>query len=274
MDEKLLRFFKKINFNDAIAFENCRLKECAINGKENTWTIRIIGDELVPVQSVTRLKTLCAEGLEDVNKIFIEIEYEHLDPELVLDYFLYYLDIIIKDSPSLSGLNKDNIKIDDDIIIVEVTSKSEETLLKRESKKIMKKLDTLGIHNFDVTFVINEEAQKEIRKIIEKTKEDVVVPRIVASTNDDKPKWQQRKKVEYEREGIVPISSIDREENAVNIEAYVFDAEFNQLTKKDGTPLFLITLKISDNTSSILAKTFAHDEEEFTKMGKELKKEN
>ena len=274
MDEKLLRFFKKINFNDAIAFENCRLKECAINRKENTWTIRIIGDELVPVQSVTRLKTLCAEGLEDVNKIFIEIEYEHLDPELVLDYFLYYLDIIIKDSPSLSGLNKDNIKIDDDIIIVEVTSKSEETLLKRESKKIMKKLDTLGIHNFDVTFVINEEAQKEIRKIIEKTKEDVVVPRIVASTNDDKPKWQQRKKVEYEREGIVPISSIDREENAVNIEAYVFDAEFNQLTKKDGTPLFLITLKISDNTSSILAKTFAHDEEEFTKMGKELKKGN
>ena len=91
MDEKLLRFFKKINFNDAIAFENCRLKECAINRKENTWTIRIIGDELVPVQSVTRLKTLCAEGLEDVNKIFIEIEYEHLDPELVLDYFLYYL---------------------------------------------------------------------------------------------------------------------------------------------------------------------------------------
>ena len=44
-----------------------------------------------------------------------------------------------------------------------------------------------------------------------------------------------KKKVEYQREGVVPISSITQDENAVNIEAYIFGSEFNQLTKKDVT---------------------------------------
>lgn len=55
------------------------------------------------------------------------------------------------------------------------------------------------------------------------------------------------------------------------MEAYIFSADFSVLKKKDGNPLYLVTLKISDNTSSILAKTFAGDEEEFNKYGKELK---
>ena len=55
------------------------------------------------------------------------------------------------------------------------------------------------------------------------------------------------------------------------MEAYIFSTDFSVLKKKDGNPLYLVTLKISDNTSSILAKTFAGDEEEFNKYGKELK---
>ena len=131
-------------------------------------------------------------------------------------------------------------------------------------------MEDLGIHGFEVSFVINESEKEKIKQQIEKEKEEVVIPKRMEST--DKPKWQAKKKVEYQREGIVPISSITREENSVNLEAYVFDAEYNALTKKDGTPLYLATLKISDNTSSILAKTFARDEEEFAILGKNLKK--
>ncbi|MDE5889280.1 MAG: PHP domain-containing protein, partial [Bacilli bacterium] len=83
--------------------------------------------------------------------------------------------------------------------------------------------------------------------------------------------WIPKKKIEYSREGLVTIESIDREENNVHLEAYVFGAEFNQLKTKDGRDLYLITLKISDNTSSILAKCFAKDEEDFIAKSKELK---
>ena len=34
MDEKLLRFFKLVNYNDAIAFENASLKDMIVNTKE------------------------------------------------------------------------------------------------------------------------------------------------------------------------------------------------------------------------------------------------
>lgn len=270
MDEKLLRFFKLVNFNDAIAFENATLKDMVVNTKENSWTLRIIAENIININSIMNLKRLCADGVDKVSKINIEITYNNINPDDVLEYFIYFLNKVINQNPSLLGVNTDNIHIDDEVIIVEVTSKIEETTLKKECKKISKTMEDLGIHGFEVSFVINESEKEKIKQQIEKEKEEVVIPKRMEST--DKPKWQAKKKVEYQREGIVPISSITREENSVNLEAYVFDAEYNALTKKDGTPLYLATLKISDNTSSILAKTFARDEEEFATLGKNLKK--
>lgn len=271
MDEKLLRFFKLVNYNDVLAFEQATLKDMVVNRKENTWTLRIIAKEIIPIQSMLQLRRLCADGAEDVKKIFIQMTYEELNPELVMEYFLYYFDDVVEENPSLSGIDKDKIKLDDDIILIEVTSKLEENVLKKECKKIMKKLEEMGISGIDISFILNEKEVEKIKEQIEKEKADVKIP-IPVMKEETKPKWQMRKKVEYQREGLVSIASLNQEENAVNLEAYIFDAEFTQLTKKDGTPLFLVTLKISDNSSSILGKTFAKDEEEFVKFGKELKK--
>lgn len=271
MDDKLLRFLKLINYSDVLAFENCRLKDMVINKKDNTWTLRIIGDDLVNVDSMVNLKHLCSDGVDNVKKIFIEMYYDHLSSDLVLDYFIYYLDKVIDDNPSLAGIDLDKIRIDDEVIIVEVTSEIEETTLKREVKKIMKSLKDMGINGFEISFVINKEEKKKIKEQIEKEKENVKIPRAPKMEENNNGKWTPKKKVDYQREGVVSISSLVREENGVNLEAYIFGAEFNQLTKKDGTPLYLVTLKISDNTSSIYAKTFASDEDEFIKFGKELK---
>ncbi len=269
MDEKLLRFFKLINFNDVISFEDCHLKDMVVNRRDNTWTLRISSKEIIPIESMLRLKKLCSEGIDNVEKIYIQMFYEHLDEALVLDYFLYYFNNLIEENPSLGGIDKDKIHIDGEVIIIEVTSKIEETILKKECRKIIKKLEDMDISGFEVSFVLNLEEKDKIINKIEQEKINVKIPKV--STREEK-KWKPRTKVDYQREGVVPISSIDREENAVNIEAYVFDAEFNQLTKKDGNPLYLVTLKISDNTSSILAKAFARDEEEFIQYGKDLKK--
>lgn len=271
MDDKLLRFFKLVNFNDCLAFEDATLKDMVVNRKENTWTLRINAKDIVDLNAMLSLKRLCSDGVDDVKHIYIEMTYENLDSERIIEYFMHYLDILIEANPSLSGLNRDLIRIDDEIIIVEVTSKIEETILKKECKKILKNLSEMGINGIDVSFVINEEEAKFIKEKIEREKAEVVIPRPV-NQEEAKPKWQPKKKVEYQRDGIVPISSLNQDENAVNLEAYVFDAEFTQLTKKDGDPLYLVTLKISDNTSSILGKTFASDEEEFASMGKDLKK--
>ena len=269
MDEKLINFFKLINYNDIIAFENATFKEMAIRDNGTTWVIRINAKEIIPVKSMMNLITLCKDGVKEVKSIIIEMNYDVLSSSLVLDYFLFFLDNVIDNYPSLSGINKDKIDIDDDIILIEVTSKSEEATLKKEVKKILKQMETLGIKGFDVSFKINEEENKLVKENIEKAKENVIIPQKIVV--EEKPKWTPKKKVDYQREGIVSIASIEKEENAVNLEAYIFDADFSVLKKKDGNLLYLVTLKISDNTSSILAKTFASDEEEFNKYSKELK---
>ena len=51
MDEKLLRFFKLIGFNDIIAFEEASLKDMVINRKEHTWLLRINAKNIINVYS-------------------------------------------------------------------------------------------------------------------------------------------------------------------------------------------------------------------------------
>lgn len=135
MDEKLLRFFKLVNYNDAIAFENASLKDMIVNTKDNSWTLRIIADNIINISSIINLKKLCADGVDKVDKINIEISYNSLNPDDVLEYFIYFFNKVINQNPSLSGVNTDKIKIDDEVIIVEVTSKIEETTLKKNVRR-------------------------------------------------------------------------------------------------------------------------------------------
>lgn len=272
MDDRLQRFFNKIHFNDTIPFENTKFIEMAIKENGNVWVLRLHAPDIIPVETMTKLVDMCSEGLNDVKQILIEMSYDNLNENTILDYFIYYVNKVIVNSPSLSGINTDTFTIKNNTILINVTSKIEEATLKKESKKILKNMELLGINGVNIEFKINEADKKEIKEIIEKQKKEVKAVRVVVE--EQKPAWQQRKKVEFQREGVVPIVSINQEENAVNLEAYIFDSEFNVLKKKDGNPLYLITLKISDNTSSILAKTFASDEDEFNEYGKQLKKGN
>ena len=90
MDEKLLRFFKKINFNDVESFDECKLKECSINKKDNTWTLKIESPNLVNVNSVIKLINLCRDGIDSVDHIYIQMIYESLNPNDVLEYYIYF----------------------------------------------------------------------------------------------------------------------------------------------------------------------------------------
>ena len=79
MDERLLRFFKKINFNDVASFDECTLRECVINKKGNYWTLKIDANNIINVNSLSSLITLCKDGIEDVKKINIEMYYQNED---------------------------------------------------------------------------------------------------------------------------------------------------------------------------------------------------
>ncbi len=271
------KFLKSINYEDENGdFEEASISSVKINKKKSTCEVFISSER--PINPVASIKLLdnAKKGLngDKKNKCHINYIYDTYEDEDILEAFKVLLGELIIKRPSLVSLENQNILIDEDEITIEVDSSYEEyDMLKKELNNLGKKLEDIGFYEMNVSIDINHENEKKIQDEIEadKNKEieiDYVEPEETSYGNG---KWTPKKKVNYSREGVVTISSIDQEENNVHLEAYVFGSEFNQIKTKDGRDIYLVSLKLSDNTSSIVAKCFAKDEEDFNEKSKELK---
>lgn len=280
MQQKLLNFFTSVGFVDQDGdFEGATISKVVLNKKNESFEVFIENDRPINPVATLALNKCALNGINGSKKCHVNYIYNDMDDNDILEAFKVLLGELINKRPSLVSLENKNISIDDDFIIIELDSRSEEyDILKKEIKGLGEGLVDLGFYEMEITTAINKENEKRIQEELEEIKSRPIeiefMPEPETNNNGGgygKGGWTPKKKVEYSREGIVTIDSIDQEENNVSLEAYIFGSEFNQLKTKDGRDLFLITLKISDNTSSILAKSFAKDEEEFIAKSKELK---
>ncbi|HIS18238.1 MAG TPA: PHP domain-containing protein, partial [Candidatus Coprovivens excrementavium] len=275
MQEKLNKFFESVGFEDKNEdFRTASISKVILNRKEKTFDVFIENEKPISPIATLKLSKCALNGIHGQNKCYVHYVYNDMYDDDILEAFKVLLGELIIKRPSLVSLENKNITIDGDSIVVELDSKSEEfDILKKEIKGLSQDLVNLGFYEVDITTAINKENERKIQEEIEEDRNrkiEISYDESSYSKNTGNG-WTPKKKVDYSREGVVTIDSIDREENNVHVEAYVFGAEFNQLKTKDGRDLFLITLKISDNTSSILAKCFAKDEEDFITKSKELK---
>ena len=195
--------------------------------------------------------------------------------DVVKSVFLDYIDYLSKEKDNELLLMFKDLKMDvnDKTFTIYPTSKNEQKKLESLLTKLNKMYSSLGLKDVNIEVKIDEEEENEVKKIIDDARNNIAseyVPPVIVK-EEEKTKWTPKKKVNYKRDGVVSIKSLDKEENSVNLEAFIFDATFDERTKKDGTPFYLVTLKISDKSSSIIAKMFAKDEEEFINLSKELK---
>ena len=275
MQDKMRKFFDSIGFEDVNNdFIEANISRVILNKKKDSFEVFIQNER--PINPIATLElTKCAKkGINGKNPCHINFIYDDMQDEDILEAFKVLLGDLISKRPSLVSLENKNISIDDEFIIIELDSKSEEyDMLQKEIKGLVNGLIELGFYEMEITTAINKENEKKIQDEIEADRNKKIEIDFYDEpvNNYGKGGWTPKKKVNYSREGIVTIDSIDREENNVHVEAYIFGSEFNQLKTKDGRDLYLITLKISDNTSSILAKCFAKDEEDFAAKSKELK---
>ena len=259
MDNKLERFFNKINYKDIEDYKNSLITKVIVNKEENTWTINIDNNAYIETEKLENLIKACKKGIEGVNEISIIFNNNNVKDTDTLNHFKYFLNEVIKSSPALSSILNNDITIDNDIITVEVTSEIEEKLIKKESKKIIKKLETIGFKDININCKINEELKSVIKEEIKKTREKPV--------KIEKP--QSSIIMGEEIKGKVStLDSITFEENNVIVEAYVFGIDVFESSKSN---FKILTIKISDKTDSILAKVFSKDDEEFNTISKKIK---
>ncbi len=276
MQDKMVNFFKSINYEDKDGFFNeATISKVILNRKSESFEVFIENE--VPINPVATFELIkCAEnGINGKNKCNVHFIYNSMEDSDILEAFKVLLGDLIVKRPSLVSLENKNIIVSDDYITIELDSRSEEyDILQRELNSLSEGLVSLGFYEMEIKTAINHNNEKKIQEEIEADRNKKIELEFVnegSNSYSNSNGWTPKKKVEYSREGLVSIDSIDREENNVHLEAYIFGSEFNQLKTKDGRDLYLITLKISDNTSSILAKSFAKDEEDFISKSKELK---
>ena len=267
------RFFNSISFVDENnEFQNATINKVLLNKSKDSCEVFIENEK--PINPVTTLALVkkAKGGINGKTKCHINFIYDEISDEDVIDAFKVILGEIIIKRPSLVSLENKNIKIVDEIIVLELDTQSEEYEILRAEIKTMKLcLEKLGFYDFDITTAINVENETNIRKMIEDKKNDisdVFVPKDEPVSNNN---GFYGHKVDYKRKGVVTISSILQEENAVHLEAQVFGAEYKVLKNREtGKESFLAELKITDNTDSMMAKMFCKDEEDMNTKAKEL----
>lgn len=257
-DDKLVRFFNAIDFNKDYLkyYENASLKEVLLRRKENRMTMIINIDSLPPVDvfKETYEKGKSLEGADEVRFKFI-VENNTL---LLKEYFDYYFDILVSKCPMLNCIDRTKITFDNNKINIEVLNPAEYHKIEEIKEKIEIFMSDMGFDDIEVTANINETEREKFKQTL-----DVVTEKIV---NKETRKTIKGNPIAGEAS---EIKNLITNEDRVVLIAKVFGID----SKSTQSGWFIITLKLTDYTDSIMANIFTKKQEEFDYLLSNIKKD-
>ena len=261
MDDKVIRFFNKINFNNSDEFKKSKIIKVLVNKVEEKWIVHIENNEFIKPSTCIELIELCKKGIDGVNEIEIVFHNNNIKECDIITHFKYLLNQLIKDRPSISSILNNNIKLDNNNIVIDVSSNIEENMIKNEMNYLIQQLKRLGYEISNIVTKLNLTLKEEVKKDINESRKEIVLEK----------KENPIIMGEEIKTKVSTIDSIVGEDNNICIEAYVFGKEIFESSKSN---FKILTLKISDKTDSILAKIFSKDEDEFKNICKKIKEDN
>ena len=256
MDSKLTRFFDATNFNKNYinCFNNASLKEVLLNKKTSKMTMVIEIDNLPIIDVFNELyekgKTL--NGVKEFRLKFIVKN----NNKSFSDYFNYYFDILVHKCPMLKCIDRDKIKFEDNRIDIEVLNSVEKNKIEEISESIIIFLSDMGFDDVCVNAFINEEEREKFKKSL--SEEEVVL--------------EKKNSVEVIRGNKIAgessqIKNLIAQEDNVVLVAQVFGID----ARKTQSGWFIITLKLTDLTDSIVSNIFTKKEEEYNYLLSKIK---
>lgn len=241
MDDKLLRFFSVINFQDDKYpfFTDAKVKKVIVDDVKKEWIIHLSLVDLIPIDIFKEMYE-SSKNIKDVEKVHFVFSFKN-DCGYLIDYYNYYFNILSAACPMLESIKENKILIENNTITVDVLNKSEEKKLISLKPNITKFLCNMGFKDFELKTTVNKEARENFQKAVEETKLKVEEPVKSKVVFGGLIKGETKK-----------INNIISEEENVVLEAYVFGLEIRDIQNK----FTLVTMKISDNSDSIYAKIF------------------
>ena len=165
MDSKLVRFFNKIGLKEEeySCFSGAKLENVIVDNNDQSWSLYISLDKMIDVNT---FNLLCAksENIKETRRIYFI--FKHATDEYINDYVNYIFKIYQEKCPMLSGVSSEDITINENIINIKVTSKSEEEKINTIKQKLIEFMSRMGYLNLKLVPILDEEKQKEVTEML------------------------------------------------------------------------------------------------------------
>ena len=259
MDAKLERYFNKINLEKEYFdyFLGAKLENVVVDNSDQSWSLYIILDKMI---STDVFNVICerSECLDKVRRVYYY--FKHNDNSFVFDYVKYIFKKYQEKCPMLTSIKEEDIKVEDNRIIIEVSNLTEAHKVESLKSKMLLFMKRMGFLNMTLEAIVSEEKSSEAKKLLEQTnyEADKVMDERKESSlilgNEIKSKSTE-------------IKNIIAEMNDVTLTAFVFGVEL----KETASGFNIITYKISDYTDSLFAVVFTKDKELTKNLMKRVK---
>lgn len=249
MDSKLVRYFNKINLSNELmkCFEGAKLENVVVDNTDLSWTLYITLPMMIDVKLFDTICTL-SESIKEARRVYYVFKH---DSNLYLnDYVSYIFKKYQEKCPMLTSIKEEDIKINDNIINIEVSNNVELDKINDIKPKLTAFLRRMGYLGLEVKGVLDEEKKNEASLLIKQSDykaSDVNLEKKESTLifgNEIKGKTFE-------------LKNIIAEMNDVTIEVFVFGVELKETAKGFN----IITYKISDYSDSLFAKIFTKDKE-------------
>lgn len=286
MDSKLELFLNKINLpkDDYKYFDGGKILKIISSKDKLNWNFIIETKELLPTHVLEYIDNNINDGFPNLDIVTYTIRPIDINKSLINDYFNYVINSLnLGKAISMIFLGK-TIKYTTNGLVLEAFNKAEENMLNNKLKGIVDKYNKIGFTTFSLSVElikedseIKSEIESELKEEVNKTIENIST---IKSIPREKPRERMQmvstKKdpdsnaiLGFEISGAsVPMNSISGEMDDVTVEGFVFGKEEFESTK---TNFKIITLKISDETDSLVSKIFFRNEDDFHRVNGDIK---
>ncbi len=276
MDDKIKILLDKIGIdeNHYTYFNDAKITKIKVNSKSNSWNIFIDKDELLPIDIYEELEEKKFNLDSNVKKIEIVFNIKNINLNTYLSYYKYLLNILKKDLKVLE-IYEDCLRIEEDKLLLVVTTEVEKERLEKVLNKINKFYKKLSYDNsIDIVLRHENNVIDEIREELNHIEIPKIEKKKTKESSTDKKTYRREPKDENSvlgrgiKEEPIKIKTLIGEDNNVVVEGQIFGVDLFESAKTD---FKIITLKITDNSDSIYCKVFVREDEEYQRLAKEFK---
>ena len=259
-------------------FSAGEMERVVVHRKSRLWEFTLHFTQILPImlyRSLLQNLTLAFKDIAQI-RLTIKADDQQFDEKLLQDYWAQALESQQCDTPLAQQVLKTQVPIlKEKKIVLPVDSNGAINYLKQQYLPLVETLFvSYGFPKFRIEPEIDEEQAERVLKLFEERKQEqaeAFMKQAAESLIVHEQKKKERKEqlpvldgpIQLGRnipadEPTIPMINIVEEERRVTLEGYVFDKEVRELRSKRK----ILTLKITDYTSSFIVKKFSNNEKD------------